>query len=438
MVSMSVDHRVRVGLRVLVLLLPIVCVLAAARSALADPAGHAAIVSGDARFEVLSPALVRTEYSGTGSFVDGSTFNVIGRDDFSTPRYVSSVHGGWLTIATSKMTLRYRVGSGRFTSDNLIVRLRNGRQIVTASPWQQAQTCTSGELCEAETATLNGVTVASDHSGYTGTGFAAGWQSPGDSLTLPIDVTTAGPYELQFRYANNVGGDGQLTTRTLSLVIDGGPPITLTMPTTASWDTWANLSVDVGTLTAGVHTIEIVRNPSDSGNVNIDSLALTAPGAPYPAAPSTVAPCPFGTVCSATTGTLGGGAAPATNHNGYTAPAGFVPLGSATASDAVQITGVPAAGRYVLQLRISNASGSDETALVGGAGLGVAAPGDLVGRVAHGDRARPAVDGQRHADRLVPAGDQRLRLKPRHSRGRPARRPDPRAPRAARRLPAQP
>ena len=373
---MSADHRVQLRLRALVLLLPIVCVLAtlaAARPALADPAEHAAVVSGDARFEVLSPTLIRTEYSGTGRFVDGSTFNVIGRDDFSTPRYVSSVHGGWLAITTSKMTLRYRVGSGRFTSDNLIVRLRNGRQLVTASPWQQAQACASGQLCEAETGTLSGggISVASNHNGYTGSGFVAGWQNPGDSLTLPIDVTTAGQYELQLRYANNLGGDGQLTTRTLSLVIDGGSPITLTMPTTASWDTWANLSVDVGTLTAGVHTIEIVRDPGDSGNVNIDSLALTAPGAPYPTPPSTVAPCPFGTVCSATTGTLGGGAAPANNHNGYTAAAGFVPLGSATSSDAVQITGVPAAGPYVLQLRISNASGSDETALVGGAGANV-------------------------------------------------------------------
>ena len=286
---------------------------------------------------------------------------MIGRDDFSTPRYVTAVHDGWLTITTSRMTLRYRVGSGRFTADNLIVRLHNGRQVVTAAPWQQAQTCTAGQLCEAEDGTLDGVTVASDHTGYTGTGFAAGWQSSGNSLTIPIDATSAGNYALQLRYANNLGGDGQLTTRTLSLVIDGGSPITLTLPPTASWDTWQNL-------TAGVHTIEIVRNPGDSGNVNIDSLALTAPGASYPAPASTVVPCPFGTVCSATTGTLGGGTAAATNHNGYTAPAGFVPLGSATATDALQVTGVPAPGRYDLQLRYSNASGSDETALVTGRG----------------------------------------------------------------------
>ena len=37
----------------------------------------------------------------------------------------------------------------------------------------------------------------------------------------------------------------------------------------------------------------------------------------------------------------------------------------------MQITGVPAAGRYVLQLRVSNASGSAEAALVGGAGANV-------------------------------------------------------------------
>lgn len=339
-----------------------------AQSALAQPGAMDTVTSGGARFEVLSPTLIRTEYSDTRSFVNGSTFNVIGRDDFGSTPYREAVANGWLSISTSEMTLRYKVGSGRFTSSNLVTTLRNGDQVVSASPWTEPSLCNAGELCEAEAGTLAGVTVANDHAGYTGTGFAAGWNNPGDSLTNQIDVGTAGSYEFQFRYANNVGADGGFETRTLSLVIDGGAPITLTMPTTASWDTWALASAQIGNLSAGTHTIEIVRNPSDSGDVNIDSFALTAPNASYPTAAATQTPCPFGSVCSATTGAVGGAASFATNHNGYTAQAGFVAMGGASATDAMQITGVPSAGTYDVQLRYSDAGGSDQTAFVTGSG----------------------------------------------------------------------
>jgi Glycosyl hydrolases family 31/Domain of unknown function (DUF5110)/Carbohydrate binding module (family 35)/Carbohydrate binding module (family 6) len=367
----AVSHaRVSVRVRALALLIVTLVVgLMLAQGARADLAQDSAVVSGNARFEVLSPTLIRTEYSDTQSFINGDTFNVIGRNDFSKPRYTTSTHNGWLTIRTSAMTLQYQVGSGRFTNSNLVVTLRNGKQIVTADPWAQSNTpCDAGQLCEAENATLNGVTFANDHTGYTGTGFAAGWTATGQSLTQQVNVSTAGSYVFQFRYANSVGGDGQNTTRQLSLVIDGGTPITLTMPTTADWNTWNVISVPVGTLSAGQHTVEIVRNASDSGNVNIDSYALTAPGATYPTPPSTSTPCAFGSVCSASIGTLGGGTSLATNHNGYTAPAGFVPMGSATATDAIGVTHVPSTGSYDVQLRYSNASGANQTMDVTGTG----------------------------------------------------------------------
>src|ERR1700722_3912720 len=180
----AVSH-VRVSVRALAVLVmtPVVCLMLA-QGARADLAQHSAVVSGDARFEVLSPTLIRTEYSDTQSFVNGDTFNVIGRDDFSRARYTTSTHNGWLTITTSAMTLKYQVGSGRFTASNLVATLRNGKQIVTANPWAQSNTtCDAGQLCEAENATLNGVTFANDHTGYVGTGLAAGGAAAGQSLT---------------------------------------------------------------------------------------------------------------------------------------------------------------------------------------------------------------------------------------------------------------
>src|SRR4051812_3468805 len=94
-----------------------------------------AVISGNARFEVLSPTLIRTEYAPDGKFTDAATFNVVGRDKFPPPAFRSSSTNGWLTIDTGAVTLRYRVGSGAFAADNLTVRLNAGRQVVQAAPW---------------------------------------------------------------------------------------------------------------------------------------------------------------------------------------------------------------------------------------------------------------------------------------------------------------
>ena len=201
------------------------------------------VISGHARFEVLSPTLIRMEYAGDDRFTDAATFNAIGRDDFGHTDYTTSTSDGWLTITTSQATLKYKVDSGPFTAQNVSLSLNAGGRPVTAAPAFPAATftCAAASLCEGEQAQLNGVGVATDHTGFTGTGFAAGFQSDNNSLTYQLDVATAGTYDLQIRYANSQGGDGQNTTRTLTATIDGSDA-TLTLPTTANWDTWALVS----------------------------------------------------------------------------------------------------------------------------------------------------------------------------------------------------
>ena len=86
--------------------------------------------------------------------------------------------------------------------------------------------------------------------------------------------------------------------------MDGVAAGRLVLPPTANWDTWALASVPLD-LTAGRHEIALVRTAADSGNVNLDSLAVLAPGAAYPApVPPGPQPCAFGAVCEADTGTL--------------------------------------------------------------------------------------------------------------------------------------
>src|SRR3954452_21091312 len=87
----------------------------AASTRAADTRPHA-VISGHARFEVLSPTLIRMEYAGDDQFTDAATFNAIGRNAFGPSDYTTSTSDGWLTVNTSKATLKYKVGSGPFTS----------------------------------------------------------------------------------------------------------------------------------------------------------------------------------------------------------------------------------------------------------------------------------------------------------------------------------
>ncbi|GLY02159.1 TIM-barrel domain-containing protein [Actinoplanes sp. NBRC 101535] len=322
------------------------------------------VVSGDARFQVLSPTLIRTEYSPEGKFTDGDTGNVVGRDGFAAVRFTEKVERGWLTIDTGQTTLRYRVGSGPFTDDNLSVRLKTGPQTVTGQPWagRGVPDCVAGTLCEAEDAALDGIGPASDHRDYTGQGFAAGFQGVGDSLAFAVEADAAGTRQVTVRYANSTGGDGQNTTRSLTVTVDGVAAGTLSLPPTGNWDTWALASVPVE-LGPGRHEIRLVRGAADSGNVNVDSLAVLAPGAGYPGpVPPAPQPCAYGTVCEAETGAPVGGAKSADDHNGYSGDGFLAGLETTAAGTSFTVTGVPSAGDYQVQLRYANAqAGSQPT-----------------------------------------------------------------------------
>ena len=78
------------------------------------------IVAGNARFQFLTPALVRLEYSASGHFVDAPTA-VVQKRDWTKVTVTRSQADGWLTARTPAMTLRYRLQSGPFTAQNLEV-----------------------------------------------------------------------------------------------------------------------------------------------------------------------------------------------------------------------------------------------------------------------------------------------------------------------------
>ena len=88
---------------------------------------------GNVRFEVLSPTLVRMEYSPAGQFLDTPTFLALKRD-WPEFKITVSEKNGWLIVETGKLELRYRLKSGKLSPENLLVSWSDGKSEQTWKP----------------------------------------------------------------------------------------------------------------------------------------------------------------------------------------------------------------------------------------------------------------------------------------------------------------
>jgi hypothetical protein len=102
----------------------------------AVPAGAAtrtgSVTDGRARFQVLSPTLIRLECSDDREFEDRRTLTVASRR--ARTRFTTAVERGVRVIRTGRVTLRYRRGSGCFERGNLAARIRVGKRSVKVYP----------------------------------------------------------------------------------------------------------------------------------------------------------------------------------------------------------------------------------------------------------------------------------------------------------------
>lgn len=97
-----------------IFLLNFVFIASAENNPLADP--RAIVVSGNMRFTVLTPEIIRIEWSDKQTFEDGASFTVINRK-LPVPFFNKEEKDGFLYIKTDKLTLQYRIGSYPETSD---------------------------------------------------------------------------------------------------------------------------------------------------------------------------------------------------------------------------------------------------------------------------------------------------------------------------------
>ena len=94
----------------------------------------AVVQVGNARFTVLTPEIIRIQYSDRQLFEDRATFAVVNRN-LPVPQFTTIRENGYLKIQTSALTLTYKIGSvinpADKTADNLKITFSlNGHQVV--------------------------------------------------------------------------------------------------------------------------------------------------------------------------------------------------------------------------------------------------------------------------------------------------------------------
>ena len=94
----------------------------------------AVVTRGNARFTVLTPEMIRIQYSKKALFEDRATFGVVNRN-LPVPKFKTTEENGWLEIKTSALTLRYKVGdeidAAQRNSKSLNITLTmNGKQVL--------------------------------------------------------------------------------------------------------------------------------------------------------------------------------------------------------------------------------------------------------------------------------------------------------------------
>jgi hypothetical protein len=249
---------------------------------------HASAVvhAGPVRVEVLSPTLLRLEYSPSQHFENAPTVNALDRQ-MTVPRYSVSKAGGWLTVRTSQARLRYKLGSGPFTPRNTALMLSVAGKTTTVAPtwdWE----CTFGQVCQAGAAALGGgATLSQTFTGYQSTaGYAGFFTKARSSVTWHVLGAAAGPAVVALRYGNVPSPPLAPTPSTLDLEVNGKLQGVVDAAPTSAAQPWTTFSATVP-LQAGTNSISVVNTTPQSYDLGIDTLAVGPAGSPPPVVAST-------------------------------------------------------------------------------------------------------------------------------------------------------
>ncbi|MCX4755663.1 PQQ-dependent sugar dehydrogenase [Kitasatospora purpeofusca] len=123
---------------------------------------------------------------------------------------------------------------------------------------------------QAEDATVVQGAVATNHTGYTGTGFVDYTNVAGSYVEFGVTATSAGTAPLTLRYANGTAVDRPMDVSVNGTLVAAG----VSFPATADWNTWAGRTLNAP-LRAGNNTVRATATTANGGP-NLDRLTVGA------------------------------------------------------------------------------------------------------------------------------------------------------------------
>ncbi|MFF8847299.1 family 16 glycoside hydrolase [Streptomyces sp. NPDC015127] len=127
-------------------------------------------------------------------------------------------------------------------------------------------------LYEAEEARLaGGAGTATNHAGYSGSGFVAGYGSKGAATAFDVEVDQEGTYDVGLRYAN--GPHPFTGTKSVSVYVNGEKVTQSKLLSTGAWNSWSTRTERLP-LRAGHNTITYRHDDGDTGHVNLDLISV--------------------------------------------------------------------------------------------------------------------------------------------------------------------
>ncbi len=150
----------------------------------------------------------------------------------------------------------------------------------------QPATLSVGEVAQAQHADLDGFVTQSEWANARGEAyvpFDANSVDSGASASWTLEDADAGEYDVHLRVANYEADNGLAdgVDATATLRVDGEPVERLSVPGTEYWDVWTATATTVS-LEAGETHLSLALTEGDTGGFNLDSIAVTEPGAPMP------------------------------------------------------------------------------------------------------------------------------------------------------------
>ena len=129
----------------------------------------------------------------------------------------------------------------------------------------------SPQIFECEDGTLHSLTTENTNSGYSGTGYIAGWNSDGQYIDVHPSIESSGTYTVAIRYSAGAGdAKRQLYVNGNTLIPAQG------FKGSGSWSDYYTVEISNVSLSQGVNTISIIfaSGLNSSNWLNLDYVAI--------------------------------------------------------------------------------------------------------------------------------------------------------------------